>query len=100
MPAAADSPDTRLPGPGGCSGGDPVVVALVADRVFAVTEVDPADCEAVPPVGTTWRPEYIRAIVKAGEEFIIVPELEQILTEVLSRSCRDLLQSFRNPVHV
>ncbi|MGF6252834.1 chemotaxis signal transduction protein, partial [Methylobacterium sp. PvP062] len=27
----------------------------------------------------TWRPEYIRAIVKAGDDFIIVPDLEQIL---------------------
>ncbi|MGU3469368.1 chemotaxis protein CheW [Methylobacterium sp. C33D] len=79
MPAAADSPDTRFLVLEVAVAGDPVVVALVADKVFAVTEVDPADCEAVPPVGTTWRPEYIRAIVKAGDDFIIVPELEQIL---------------------
>ena len=79
MPAAADSPDTRFLVLEVAVAGDPVVVALVADKVFAVTEVDPADCEAVPPVGTTWRPEYIRAIVKAGDDFIIVPDLEQIL---------------------
>ena len=80
MPAAAQSPDTRFLVLEVAVAGDPVVVALVADKVFAVTEVDPADCEAVPAVGTTWRPEYIRAIVKAGDEFIIVPELEQILS--------------------
>lgn len=79
MPAAADSPDTRFLVLEVAVAGDPVVVALVADKVFAVTEVDPAACEAVPPVGTTWRPEYIRAIVKAGDDFIIVPDLEQIL---------------------
>jgi len=79
MPAASASPDTRFLVLEVPVAGDPVVVALVADKVFAVTEVDPAQCEAVPPVGTTWRPEYIRSIVKAEDEFIIVPELEQIL---------------------
>ncbi len=50
-------------------GGDPVVVALVADKVFEVAEVETGTAQQVPKVGTSWRPEYVKSIVKCGDEF-------------------------------
>ncbi|KMO42317.1 chemotaxis protein CheW [Methylobacterium tarhaniae] len=59
--------------------GDPVIVALVADKVFEVTEVQTGTAQQVPKVGTSWRPEYIKSIVKSGDEFVILPDVERIL---------------------
>lgn len=59
--------------------GDPVVMALMADKVHEVTEIDPTDAQQMPRVGTRWKPEFIRQIVKWRGEFVIVPELERIL---------------------
>ena len=59
--------------------GDPVTVALVADKVFEVTEIQTGAAQQVPKVGTSWRPEYIRAIVKCGDEFVILPDVARIL---------------------
>ncbi len=79
MPTAARTPDTRFVVIEVGIAGDPVLVALVADKVFEVTEVYLATAQQMPKVGTSWRPEYIRSIVKFREEFVIVPDVEQIL---------------------
>lgn len=60
-------------------GGDPVVMALMADKVHEVTEIDLAETQQMPRVGTRWKPEFIRRIVKWRGDFVIVPELERIL---------------------
>ncbi|SFK66235.1 chemotaxis protein CheW [Methylorubrum salsuginis] len=59
--------------------GDPVVVALVADKVFEVTELQAGTAQQMPKVGTAWRPEFIKSIVKFGDEFVILPDVERIL---------------------
>ncbi len=53
--------------------GDPVILALVADKVFEVTEVETGTAQPIPKVGTSWRPEYIKSIVKCGSDFVILP---------------------------
>ncbi len=58
---------------------EPVVVAVVADQVLAVTEIRPADRRPVPPRGMRWPPDYVRAIARAGDDFVILPDLEAIL---------------------
>ncbi|RVU21722.1 chemotaxis protein CheW [Methylobacterium oryzihabitans] len=58
---------------------EPVVVAVVADKVFEVTEIRSSDHRPVPRLGTRWRPDYVRSIVKCGDEFVLVPDLETIL---------------------
>jgi purine-binding chemotaxis protein CheW len=79
MPPAAATSDTRFVVIEIEIEGDPVVVALVADKVFAVTEVDLTGCQAMPPVGAAWKPEYIKSIIKFGDEFVILPDVERIL---------------------
>lgn len=79
MAPAAATQDTRFVVIEVGIGGDPVVVALVADKVFEVAEVETDTAQQVPKVGTSWRPEYVKSIVKCGDEFVILPDVERIL---------------------
>ena len=59
---------------------DPVLVGVVADKVYEVTEISPADVQTTPRVGMHWNPEFIHFITKWREEFVIVPNMERILS--------------------
>jgi purine-binding chemotaxis protein CheW len=60
--------------------GDPVLVGVVADKVYEVTEISPSDVQPTPRVGMHWNPEFIRFITKWRDEFVIVPNMERILS--------------------
>lgn len=60
--------------------GEPTIVGILADKVFEVTEIAGATMEATPRVGLRWRAEFIRAIGKRGDEFIIIPDLARIFS--------------------
>jgi purine-binding chemotaxis protein CheW len=79
MPPGAVTPDTRFVVIEVAISGDPVVMALIADKVFEVREVRTDSAQRVPKVGTSWRPEYVTSIVKCGDEFVILPDIERIL---------------------
>jgi len=59
--------------------GDPTTIGIVADKVFEVTELDPATMQKTPPVGMHWRPEFIAGIAKWQDEFIVLPDMSKIL---------------------
>jgi purine-binding chemotaxis protein CheW len=79
MPVTAATPDTRYVVIELNIDGDAIPVALVADKVFEVTAVALETRQQVPTIGTSWRPEYIRSIVKSGDAFVIIPDMPQIL---------------------
>ncbi|SDN35684.1 CheW protein [Methylobacterium phyllostachyos] len=79
MPVTAATPDTRFVVIELDIDGDPILVALVADKVFEVTAVALETRQQVPTIGTAWRPEYIRSIVKSGDDFVIIPDMPQLL---------------------
>jgi len=58
---------------------EPVLVGLIADKVYEVTEISHADTQQTPRVGVNWKPEFIRFITKWRDEFVIVPNMERIL---------------------
>lgn len=60
--------------------GDPVKVGMIADKVYEVTEISRARTQPTPRVGMNWRSEFIRFITKWKDEFVIVPDLERILS--------------------
>ena len=80
MPKAADTADTRIVVLEITIDGDPVLVGVVADKVYEVTEIAPSDVQPTPRVGMHWNPEFIRFITKWREEFVIVPNMERILS--------------------
>jgi purine-binding chemotaxis protein CheW len=80
MPKTEDSADTRIVVLEIEIEGDPVLVGVVADKVYEVTEISRADIQQTPRVGMRWNPEFIRFIAKWREEFVIVPNMERILS--------------------
>lgn len=58
--------------------GEPTIVAILADRVHDVTDIEAATVEEAPKVGMRWRPEYVRGIGKRADDFIIIPDMGRI----------------------
>jgi purine-binding chemotaxis protein CheW len=79
MPKTETTADTRIVVLEIKLDGDPVLVGVVADKVYEVTEISPANVQPTPRVGMRWNPEFIHFISKWREEFVIVPNLERIL---------------------
>ena len=60
--------------------GDPVTLGLLADKVYEVTEISMKNAQQTPRLGSLWRPEFIRFITKWVDEFVVVPDIEKILS--------------------
>ncbi|MGA2293261.1 chemotaxis protein CheW [Bradyrhizobium sp.] len=80
MPKTESTADTRIVVLEIKIDGDPVLVGVVADKVYEVTEISPADVQQTPRVGMHWNPEFIHFITKWRKEFVIVPNMERILS--------------------
>jgi purine-binding chemotaxis protein CheW len=80
MPMNGDSTDTRIVVIEIEIDNDPVLVGIMADKVYEVTEISRTDVQQTPRVGMHWKPEFIRFITKWREEFVIVPNMERILS--------------------
>lgn len=59
--------------------GQSTMVGLLADRVFEVAELAPATMEDVPQLGMRWRGEFIKAIAKRRDGFVIVMDIDSVL---------------------
>jgi purine-binding chemotaxis protein CheW len=68
--------------------GEDITVAIVADKVHDVVEMDPATHEDIPGVGMKWPPEYVRGIGKWQGEFVILPDLETVFSQAIARSAQ------------
>ena len=79
MPPAAITPDSRFIVVEIELAGEPTTIGIVADKVYEVTDLDTSTLQKAPPIGMRWRPEFIAAIAKWKDEFIIVPNMQQIL---------------------
>ena len=62
--------------------GDPVAVAIRADKVHEVTELAAADIEVTPRLGVRWPPAFIRCIGKYRGGFITVLDLGRVFASV------------------
>ena len=60
-------------------GDDPVLVGIIADKVFEVADVPTDTAQAVPRIGTQWRPEFIRFIARWRDDFVVVPDIARVL---------------------
>lgn len=61
--------------------GEPTVVAILADKVFEVTKLDSWVSEHVPQIGMRWRPEFVRAIGRRGDDFVMVLDIARVFVE-------------------
>lgn len=79
MPMSDDTADTRIVVIEINIDNDPILVGVMADKVYEVTEISRTDVQQTPRVGMHWKSEFIRFITKWREEFVIVPNMERIL---------------------
>ena len=79
MPPASITPDSRFIVLEIDLAGEPTTIGIVADKVYEVTDLDTTTLQKAPPIGMRWRPEFIAAIAKWKDEFIIVPNMKKIL---------------------
>lgn len=81
LPAAAETQQTRI-----------IVMDLeldhvrtaiggLADSVHEVIELDPQDINEPPTIGTRWRTDLTKGIGRRNDAFIIILDIEKILTE-------------------
>lgn len=80
MPAVPPTIDTRVVVIEVTLDGEPTIVGILADKVHEVTEVDAAALEETPRIGMRWRPDFIRCVGKRGADFIIIPDIERVIT--------------------
>lgn len=60
--------------------GEPVIIGILADKVYEVTEVAASALEETPRIGMRWKSEFIRCIGKRGSDFIIVLDIERVIS--------------------
>ena len=58
--------------------GELSIVGILADKVYDVTDIEPAAIEEAPRVGMRWRADYVRGIGKRRGDFIIIPDMQRI----------------------
>ena len=54
-------------------------VGLVADCVFAVSDLEGGALEPPPSIGSRWRAEYVVGVGREGREFVIVLDLDRLI---------------------
>jgi purine-binding chemotaxis protein CheW len=60
--------------------GRPLVLGLVADRVFEVLAFKADDIEPPPDIGVPWRSEYIRGVGHRDARFVIIFDLPRLFS--------------------
>lgn len=59
--------------------GEPALVGILTDAVYGVADAAGAELRELPRLGTRWRGEFIRGVLKQDAGFVILLDLERIL---------------------
>ena len=78
MPAAAPTMDTRIVVLEVGIEGEPTTVAVLADKVYEVTQLDEVVSTDVPRIGSRWRPEFVAAIGRRNGQFVMVLDVDKV----------------------
>ena len=78
MPAAEPTMDTRIVVLEIGLGGEPTTVAILADKVYEVTQLDEVVSTDVPHIGSRWRPEFVAAIGRRNGQFVMVLDIDEV----------------------
>ena len=78
MPAAEPTMDTRIVVLEVGLEGEPTTVAVLADKVYEVTQLDEVVSTDVPRIGSRWRPEFVAAIGRRNGQFVMVLDIDKV----------------------
>jgi purine-binding chemotaxis protein CheW len=59
---------------------DTTVLGALVDSVQEVFELEPAQIEPPPRIGTRWRTEFIKGIGKRNNELIIILDIDMVFS--------------------
>ena len=78
MPAAESTVDTRIVVLEVGLEGQPTTVAVLADKVYEVTQLDEVVSTDIPRIGSRWRPEFVAAIGRRNGQFVMVLDVDKV----------------------
>ena len=78
IPAAEPTTDTRIVVLEVGLEGEPTTVAVLADKVYEVTQLDEVVSTDVPRIGSRWRPEFVAAIGRRNGQFVMVLDVDKV----------------------
>src|SRR5215813_2545249 len=78
MPAAEPTMDTRIVVLEIALEGEPTSFAVLADKVYEVTQLDEVVSTDVPRIGSRWRPEFVVAIGQRNGQFVMVLDVDKV----------------------
>ena len=58
-----------------------VVLGLLTDRVYEVTDLSDHAVEPPPDIGMRWRSDYIRGVGRRGSAFVIIFDLSRLFSD-------------------
>lgn len=85
LPRSAESDKRRLMVTEFSHGIEKLSVVFVADEVHEVATVAANDLMQVPATMSTWPPEFLLGLYKSAEDFILLPDLQQIFSSNASK---------------
>jgi purine-binding chemotaxis protein CheW len=80
LPKTTNTLDTRIVVMELLLEGETTVVGALADSVHEVMDLEPANIEKPPKIGSRWRSEFIRGIGKQEDQFIIILDIDRIFS--------------------
>ncbi len=84
MDVTATTPDSRIVVIEIDLDGEPTMVGLRTDKVHEVATFDAATSEGAPVVGLRWRRDYVRTLVRHGDDIVVLPDLDTIFAPILA----------------
>ncbi|MDO3377767.1 chemotaxis protein CheW [Geoalkalibacter halelectricus] len=60
--------------------GETTILGVLADQVEEVLDLDPAQIEPAPRIGTRLRTEFIKGMGKRDEQFIIILDIDRVFS--------------------
>ncbi|MBF0138866.1 MAG: chemotaxis protein CheW [Magnetococcales bacterium] len=78
LPAGAPSGDTRMVVLEIRFEDEPTLVAILADKVYEVGILEGVVADKVPRIGTRWHPEFIKAIGRHKDKFVMILDIDRI----------------------
>ncbi len=85
MPVVETTPDSRIVVIEIDLDGEAMMIGLRTDKVHEVTTFDAATSEGAPVVGLRWRRDYVRTLVRHGDDIVVLPDLTAIFQTLAHR---------------
>jgi purine-binding chemotaxis protein CheW len=80
LPAVTVTEDSRIIIVNLTHGGRDLVVGLHVERVFEVATFEPQGLESAPDIGMQWASDYIKAIGRLRDQFVIIIDPVRLFT--------------------